>query len=262
MRTTIGIRTIRTREDDMRTVSRGVRGEAENSSSATPRLRVKTILERYLRRELEDARTEGAGRETEWARSVLECQLRRNAGSVRDGVVRVADAVDVGAVHQVERFGDELHAGAGEEADLLRHARVDRELARQPERIAREAGGAVVARVAIVVDISIDDGGVRLAGLPAGDPADRPAAEDRAAESVHVLRIRIETPDAAEDDAVRDVVVAGRPITVEVERVLRELRVVGARHDGRGVRLVVAHLRVGVGEAHLPVVGEALLQVD
>src|SRR4051794_15411467 len=262
MRMTIGIRMIRTREDDMRTVSRGVRGEAEKSSSASPRLRVKTILERYLRRELQDARTEGAGRETEWARSVLECQLRRNAGSVRDGVVRVAHAVHIAAVEEVECFRDELDAGAGEEADFLRQARVDRELARQPERIAREAGGAVVARVAIVVEVRAGDGGVWLAGLPAGDAADRPASEDGPAESVHVLRIRIETPDAAEDDAVRDIVVAGSPIAVEVERVLRVLRIVGAGNDGGGVRLVVAHFRMRVGEAHLPVVGETLLDVD
>ena len=150
----------------------------------------------------------------------------------------------------------------GEEADLFRHARIDRELARQAERIAAEAWCTIVARVAVIVDVRIDDSGVRLAGLPAGDAADRPAAEDRAAHSTYVLRIRVEAPDAAEDDAVRHVVVAGRPVAVEIERVLRVLRVVGSRNDGGGVGLVVAHFRMRVGEAHLPVVGEALLDID
>src|SRR3954464_7593188 len=114
---TTGTTTIRTRDDDMRTLSRGVRGEAEKSP---PRLRAKTILERYLRRELQDARTGGNGGRAKRVRCVLNGQLRRDACGVCDGFVRRAHAVHVAAVEQVERFGDELHARAGEEADLLR----------------------------------------------------------------------------------------------------------------------------------------------
>src|SRR5438270_9326075 len=151
MRMTIGMMTIRTRDDDMRTVSRGVRGEAEKSRP--PRLRVKTILERYFRCELQDTRAERVGRKAERIDRVLKRQLRRGARRIRDGVVRVADAVHVAAVEEIERLGDQLDAGAGEETDFLRHARIDRELARQAERVACKAWSAIVARVAVIVEV-------------------------------------------------------------------------------------------------------------
>src|SRR5437868_7430093 len=120
---------------------------------------VTSLLERDLRGELKDSRIHRTGRQTEWvrARLVLYRQLRNLQGGSssrrRDCCIRVAHDVHIAAIRHVETFGDELKLRTAEQTNVLCDARIERELARQAERIARETGHLVVARVAVVVQI-------------------------------------------------------------------------------------------------------------
>src|SRR5882762_5395115 len=116
---------------------------AGNDPAALYELRWR-ILKHDLRCELHDARTGREGRESEWVgrRNVLQRELRRNTRHRGCGhcIVGIANTTDIASIEQVERLGDELEARAGENPELLGQARVNRELARQAERVAGKAG--------------------------------------------------------------------------------------------------------------------------
>src|SRR5437762_1780600 len=76
------------------------------------------------------------------------------------------------------------------------------------------------------------------------------------------MRAGVEGPDAAEHEAILDVVVAGRVIAVEVERILRVFRIVCSWHDSRRIGAAVFDFRDGVRETRLPIVVEALLDIE
>src|SRR5579884_171685 len=184
-----------------------------------------------------------------------ERRVRRQTGSSGDSAnsggggaeeVGGVGADDVGMVEEVEGLGDELQPCLFGEADVAGEAGVERDLFREIERVAAEAGKSVGSAVAVVVQVEAEQAGIGVPGLGGENTAQFPATENRAADAVQAPGV-VQVPDSAQDEAVPLVVDSGGAIGARVERIGDLLGVVEAEgHDGGLVGHVVNDLAEGV----------------
>src|SRR6185312_9162227 len=130
--------------------------------------------------------------------------------------------------------------------DIASDARIYRVKGRQPELIARRSRRALIAAVAVVVQIGVDHRGVWLSALRVESAGELPSAQQYTRVAAHVAGVVIELPHAAEDEPIAHVVVTGSAIERDMQRIIDHLAVVSAGHNRSRVRSIVNHMAPGI----------------
>src|SRR5260370_2892540 len=160
-------------------------------------------------------------------------------------------------VQNVEGLCGELQPRPLSEANGARYARIQSDDGGHVEGVASETGGAFVAAVAIVVEVRVDQRGVRFPALGIQDAGELPSfgqgLEDAVLNALGVIQL----PYSTENEAMAHSVVAIGAVERYVVRVIGHLAVVGARHHGGGIGIVVDYVAPCVGTECLEVVREA-----
>src|SRR5215831_9961207 len=165
-------------------------------------------------------------------------------------------------VEDVEGLRDELQPGPFTEVNGARYTRIQRDNGRHTEGVTSEAGCPLRAAVAVVIQIGVDQGRVRLAALSIEDPRDLPTlGQDLEEAVVNALSI-VQVPNAAEDEAMAHVIVAVAAIEAYVVGVVDHFSVVGSGYDSRGVGNVIDHMAPGVRAEHAEVVRESFVDLQ
>ena len=154
-------------------------GRATEPLRFDPALGFPETLEQQLRGELHDAAIA-------LARFASEKRIADKRGSAERGQ-RVVDRGVVRPIHHVERFPNQRQLSRATQPEPARDARIERGLNRQPASVPCRVGRQIVERVAIPIDVAVDERAVRLPALqrvyqrelPVRDQPLRQASDDR-----------------------------------------------------------------------------------
>src|SRR5260221_8257047 len=157
-------------------------------------------------------------------------------------------------VQDIKSFGNELQLDALTNIDLPGHARIERDDSWHVESVASEARDTFRTAVAVVVEVCIDQRAVRFSALGVEDEGDLPPLSQSLDEAIAYVFGVVEVPDAIENEAMANVVVAVGPVEAQVVGIIGQLAVVGAGHYRGGVGSIVDHVAPGVRRGHLEIV--------